>query len=96
MKTFVALRLNMYSYFTDKGFVDKNAKFTKKCVQRMNRVAELLNVFGEKQNNIKIQIKGSGVRHTIYFLRKSTRLHLVQIMIREYKQLVESCPIHTV
>ena len=48
MKTFVALRLNMYSYFTDKGFVDKNAKFTKKCVQRMNRVAELLNVFERK------------------------------------------------
>ena len=32
MKEFVALRLKMYSYLTDDGYIDKKVKSTKKCV----------------------------------------------------------------
>lgn len=38
----------------------------------------------------------SGVMHTMDLLRKSTRLHLVQVMIKECKRLVESSHIHAV
>lgn len=40
--------------------------------------------------------KGSGVRHEMYSLKRSTRSHSLKIMIREYKHLMDSSYIYMV
>lgn len=81
----------MYSYLTDKVFADKKAQGTKKGVQKGDIKIQDDKEHLEKNETIQKpkQSKDSGVSHKMYSLKMSARLHSVQMIITEYKRLVE-------
>ena len=77
IKSFAAMRPKMYCYLADEGPVDKKAMGTKKCVIRW-------------EIRISRHGKGSEVMFVMYLLKRSTRLLLMEMIMREYKLLMES------
>ena len=82
---FVALRPKAYSYLMDNGITDRKAKETKKCV--ITRILKFNDYKNCLLNNevIKNPRESLKVKHAMYIPKKSTRLCLVAMMVKDYR-----------
>ena len=85
MTEFVALRPKAYSYLMDNGITERKAKGTKKCV--ITRILKFNDYKNCLLNNevIKNHRESLKVKHAMYILKKSTRLCLVAMMVKDYR-----------
>ena len=82
-KKIVALRPKINSYLTD----DRSKGHKEVCDETRNKIPRLQRLSEKKLKQYWNPNKASGVRHTVYTLKRSTKSHVVQMMIREYKRL---------
>ena len=83
MKKFVALRLKMYNYLTDGRCIYKKAKDTKNSNLRTRKsVWKVTRQYWGRN-------KGSWAGCTIYLWKKSAKVPLEQMMLRDYRRFIK-------
>ena len=96
MKGFVVRGPKMYSYLTDEGLIHKKAKGRQKCfMKREMKLQDYKECLGKIITILKSQ-QGFRSEAQNVFTEKSTKLQSMQIMIREYKHLMDSSYIYMV